>query len=130
MSLRLLPALAVARGLAVGLSARAAASISAGAVHVEPSFLTGRQLDEARVAAEGLRYRGSAAVIGKHAAAAARVRDCATLDLLDDAVWSQLPASLLHVVSMLEDLRSELAACMDRPLVESTELQLLHYRAG
>ena len=125
--------LAVARALPLGTSlpTRAAAAICSGKVWVEPHFLSGRHLEEAREAAEQLPHTQSrAARVGHQEVADASVRDCVLLDLLDDQVWSALPSPLLHVVSRVEELRAALACSTGRPLVEDAELQLLRYSAG
>ena len=84
------------------LAARAAASVRANRVHVEPSFLSGKFLAEAREAAQAM------------------------LRSDDDTVQ----APLLHVMSAVEALRVALGGATGRPLCETGELQLVYYEPG
>mmetsp|Transcript_31160 Transcript_31160/g.81467 ORF Transcript_31160/g.81467 Transcript_31160/m.81467 type:complete len:246 (+) Transcript_31160:36-773(+) len=116
-------------GLAVtDVALRAAAALHAGAVLIEPSFLCNAELDAARGAAATLnaRFASHAAVAGIHSVDSS-IRDCETLDLLENQVWARLPSGLGRIVAKLDDLRGELALSTGRPLLESTELQLLTY---
>lgn len=150
---------AAAHAFSLGTAtSRAAVVISSGAVFVESQFvcwhtddrhhsapslaiqtssprvscwqLHGAELEEARIAAESLRPLTSAAVLGRRTAVETSKRDCACLDLLNDAVWPTLPSPLLRVVARIDQLRDALAAQTGRPLLGDAELQLLHYREG
>ena len=110
----------------LSLPERASHALACGDVHVERAWLSGGELDAARSAAAQLRTSGHAALAGGRRDLA--VRDCSSLDLLDDAV--SLPAALLNIVARVDDLRCSLAEHTGRKLVESAELQLLHYGSG
>ena len=112
------------------VAARAAVALRAGRVLVEPNFLSGQQLQEARQAAAALAPGATAAVVGGQTTADKSVRDCDMLDLLDDDVWTALPSPLTDVVLAIDSLRKELMRTANRPLIESAELQLLRYQTG
>ena len=116
------------------ICSRAAAALDAGAVFVEPGFLSGSQLNKCREAVADLNMRCASKPGGVGADESykldAQVRASSVLDLNSDCVWPLLPAALSGVLHEIDSLRSDLAQATGRQLLENVELQLLTYARG
>ena len=108
------------------IAERAAASLSVGAVHVEPHFLSGTLLSAARLeAAEIAEQRGTPAAIGQGVDTAVRASDAVNLVNI-----SPLPPGLQAVMTAIDELCDDLSRASDRMLIEEKEMTLLRYEIG
>ena len=98
------PAIAFDESYFAAVATRAAATIRGHHAHIEPNFLSGALLADARKAAASLAAAGGSS--------------------------DPLPSALVCVMAAVERLRAAAAAATGRPLLESAELQIVTYKPG